>query len=136
MGKGPKTRTGFAAKTSINRPEFGVSWKDKIGQRRLPIHQVLVDRRHFRIFIRLGRGFRQLSAVSCEWGFLVDCPSPYSGYSIRVQVRIDADNRNLFGDGLGDTGFIGEIGMYDLCAVEFEDLAQHAEGCAVEEIGG
>ena len=28
MDKGPKTRTGFVAKTSINRQDFGVSWND------------------------------------------------------------------------------------------------------------
>jgi len=30
VDKGPKTRTGFVAKTSINRQEFGVSWNDKM----------------------------------------------------------------------------------------------------------
>jgi polyisoprenoid-binding protein YceI len=28
MDKGPKTRAGFVAKTSINRHDFGVSWND------------------------------------------------------------------------------------------------------------
>ena len=28
VNKGPKTRAGFAAKTSINRLDFGVSWND------------------------------------------------------------------------------------------------------------
>ena len=28
MDKGPKTRAGFVAKTSINRQDFGVSWND------------------------------------------------------------------------------------------------------------
>ena len=28
--KGPKTRTGFAAKTKINRHEFGVSWNSEL----------------------------------------------------------------------------------------------------------
>src|SRR6266446_3941286 len=30
VDKGPKTRAGFVAKTSINRQEFGVSWNDKM----------------------------------------------------------------------------------------------------------
>src|SRR5947199_1819192 len=28
VDKGPKTRAGFVAKTSINRQDFGVSWND------------------------------------------------------------------------------------------------------------
>src|SRR4029077_15764488 len=28
VDKGPKTRAGFVAKTSINRHDFGVSWND------------------------------------------------------------------------------------------------------------
>ena len=30
MDKGPKTRAGFVATTSINRHDFGVSWNDKM----------------------------------------------------------------------------------------------------------
>jgi polyisoprenoid-binding protein YceI len=30
VDKGPKTRAGFVAKTTINRQEFGVSWNDKL----------------------------------------------------------------------------------------------------------
>lgn len=30
VNKGPKTRAGFAAKTTINRQDFGVSWNDKL----------------------------------------------------------------------------------------------------------
>ena len=30
VDKGPKSRAGFVAKTTINRQEFGVSWNDKI----------------------------------------------------------------------------------------------------------
>lgn len=30
VDKGPKTRAGFVAKTTINRQEYGVSWNDKM----------------------------------------------------------------------------------------------------------
>jgi len=30
VDKGPKTRVGFVAKTTINRQEFGISWNDKL----------------------------------------------------------------------------------------------------------
>jgi len=30
VDKGPRTRAGFVARTSINRQEFGVSWNDKM----------------------------------------------------------------------------------------------------------
>ena len=41
VNKGPKTRAGFVAKTSINRQDFGVSWNDTMDRGGIVVSNIL-----------------------------------------------------------------------------------------------
>ena len=41
VNKGPKTRAGFVAKTSINRQDYGASWNDTHGPRRIVVSNII-----------------------------------------------------------------------------------------------
>ncbi len=41
VNKGPKTRAGFVAKTSINRQDFGVSWNDTMDRGGIVVGNIL-----------------------------------------------------------------------------------------------
>ena len=41
VNKGPKTRAGFVAKTSINRQDFGVSWNDTLDRGGLVVGNII-----------------------------------------------------------------------------------------------